>query len=111
MDQTKELMELLYEKMLAEYEQFIGNLYQMDTTEIIKSSYEKVFKEDILMCISEMDLPLEQAKALLKVQYPLDECYNAWLKSDYSYMPDLRDCIEDNAVRLRERQKEKDRGR
>lgn len=111
MGKTKELNQLLYEKMSVEYEQFIRKLYQINATEIIKSSYEKVFKEDILMCISEMDLPHEQAKALLKMQHPLDECYNAWLKSDYSYMPNLRDCIENNAVRLCERQKEKDRGR
>lgn len=111
MDNTKELIELLYEKLSVEYEQFINKLYQMEAKEIINSSYEKVFEEDILMCISEMDLPKEQIIALLKAQYPLDVCYSAWLKSDYSYIPDLRDCIENNVARLCEHQKKKDRGR
>lgn len=111
MDNTKELNEMLYDKMSAEYGEFIERLYQMEPKEIIQRAYEKVFKEDILMSISEMDLPKNQVEVLLKTKAPLDECYSAWLKADYSYMPDLRECIEENTKHLSILPKQMDRGR
>ena len=106
MERTEEINNKLYAKMEVEYEKFTKKLERMEPKDIIANAYEKVFKEDILMTLSENDLPYEQAKALMQIKDPLDECYQAWLKSDYSYMPDLRECIEGNAKSLSKLMKE-----
>ena len=97
----------LYEKMKLEYEEFITDIYKMDKSEIIRHSYEIVFKDELVMCMSEIELPIEKAKALLETKNPLDECYHEWIKTDVSHMPDLRDVIDYRACRVHEYLKEK----
>ena len=94
---TKRINDMLYEKMEKEYHVFLEELEKKEPKEIIASSYEKVFKEDILMTLSENNLPYDRAKTLLRMEYPLDGAYQAWLKQDTTYMDDLRDCIDDYA--------------
>lgn len=107
MENKKEVNRQLYEKMKLEYEEFITGLYKMEKSEIIRHSYEIVFKDELVMCMSEIELPIEKAKVLLASKNPLDECYNEWLKTDISLMPDLRDAIDYRACRVYEYQKEK----
>ena len=94
---TKRINDMLYEKMEKEYHAFLEELEKKDPKEIIASSYEKVFKEDILMTLSVNDLSYDRAKALLRMDSPLEGAYQAWLKQDVTYMEDLRDCIDDYA--------------
>ncbi|MCQ4794147.1 DUF3848 domain-containing protein [Anaerofustis stercorihominis] len=100
MDKLKAVNEKLYEVMETEYRNFLEELEKKDAGEIIKSSYEKVFKEDILMTLSENEFSYAQAKALLNEKYPLDSCYQAWLKTDDLYMNNLKDCMEEHAKKL-----------
>lgn len=93
-ERTRKINEMLYEKMEAEYHAFLEELEKKEPKEIIASSYEKVFKEDIIQALSENELPYDQAKALIYMDYPLDGVYQAWLKQDETYMEDLRNCIE-----------------
>lgn len=88
----------VYEKMSAEYDRFIESMKQLSGEEAISNSYEKVFKEDILMCFEESDMSIstKQAKALLAEKNPLDYLYQEWLSSDYSYLDVLRDNISDS---------------
>ena len=102
---TATINDMLFHKMQGEYYTFLEELEQKDPKEIIACSYEKVFKEDILLCIEEGNLPYEQAKALLREPAPLDSCYHAWLKSDCSYMEDLRGCVEHHAREIEEKQR------
>lgn len=83
----------------------------LEAKEIIAASYEKVFKEDIMMILSENDLPYDRAKALLRMEHPLDAAYRAWLGRDSTYMEDLRDCVDefakDEAMRRKKEVKER----
>ena len=95
----------LYERMRFEYGDFIDSLKTLPPEEIINRSYEKVFKEDIMMAVREADLSDDVIRALLRTRCPLDECYNAWLKRDDTYMSELRDTIEDCGKRIIEGQR------
>lgn len=89
-----DIREQLYEKLSAEYDAFIGELKAAPPDKIIESAYEKVFKEDILMCFEyNDDLSDEKIDALLALESPLDSLYQNWLDTDVSYMDDLRDTI------------------
>ena len=47
----KDLNQILLEKMTKEYDEFIEKLSMQSPDEIIRASYEKVFKEDILAVV------------------------------------------------------------
>ncbi len=105
MNETNDLKQKLYEKLEQEYYDFIEELKIMPPEQIIAHSYEKVFKEDILMCFEESDLDYEKTKALCELEKPLDLLYDEWLSTDDSYMEMLRDCIDrfaDNELAYRE---------
>ena len=98
----KELNDILYERMSREYDDFLTALSAKSPDEIIRASYEKVFKEDILAVVESRMLEPKYVKALLRENYPLEGCYQRWLDEDVSYMEDLRCCIEDHAKGLME---------
>ena len=50
-DIEKDLNQILLEKMSKEYDDFIEKLSLQSPDEIIRASYEKVFKEDILAVV------------------------------------------------------------
>ena len=93
----KDLNQILLEKMTKEYDEFIEKLSMQSPDEIIRASYEKVFKEDILAVVESGALEPKYVKALLRENYPLEGCYQRWLEEDVTYMEDLRICIEDLA--------------
>ncbi len=102
----------VYQKLSAEYEDFLKSMEKLSGMEAIEHAYEKVFKEDILLCFEDMDLTPQQAKALLSAKDPLDECYRKWLKSDVSYMDDLRETVENTIGFLtKERQRDREQAR
>lgn len=84
-------------KIEAEYNKFLDELEKKEPKEIIAASYEKVFKEDIMMALSNIDLPYDSAKALLYMEYPLAAAYEAWMDRDVTYMEELRECLEEFA--------------
>ena len=96
----KELNDILYERMSREYDDFLTALAMKNPDEIIRASYEKVFKEDILAVVESRMIEPNYVKALLRENYPLEGCYQRWLDEDVSYMEDLRCCIEDHAKEL-----------
>ena len=102
--------ELLYEKMSAEYDSFIERLKQMPPEQIIEHAYEKVMKEDLLSCFEFTDRSQTEAKAMYLQKYPLDALYEAWMKTDASYMDMLRDsadeCVKSAVKMMKDRQRE-----
>lgn len=89
--------ELLYDKMKSEYAQFISDLSTKSPKEIIDHSYEKVFKEEILIICETSERTSEEAKALYKQKKPLDFLYQEWLHNEYTYMDMVRDTVDDGA--------------
>lgn len=94
MDKTEQMKNRLYNKMKAEYDIFIDQLEGKPPAEIIKSSYEKVFKEDLLLSVEDKEFTYEEAKALFSLKCPLDALYQEWLDTDVSYMDMLRDIVD-----------------
>lgn len=80
--------------MEAEYNTFLKELEKKEPKEIIAASYEKVFKEDILMIFSEHEFQYDRAKALLRMDYPLEELYQTWRKQDVTYKEDVEKKIK-----------------
>lgn len=95
--------ERLIEKMRAEYEAFLDYLRGLAAEQILEHTYEKVMKEDIVYSLEEEPLREKQARALLKTEAPLEECFSQWQKSESSYMPELRAAIECRANTLENR--------
>lgn len=95
-----DLQQILFERMTQEYEWFIDKLMASNPEDIIRSAYEKVFKEDILAIVEAGELEPAYVRALLRENNPLDGCYQKWLNEDVSYMEDLRMCVEEHARSL-----------
>lgn len=103
--EEKDLTALLLEKMQAEQDQFKGWLLKQPPEEILRNAYQYTVKEDILFSFDALELPDEQARALLSSPAPLDDVYKEFLKRETGYMDILRDCVEERAkevIRARE---------
>lgn len=71
--------ELLNEKVQDEYESFIAELKGMPSEKVIEHAYEKVIKEDLVICIENGDFSRAEAKALYQKKCPLDfVIVNGW---------------------------------
>ena len=103
----KDYNQLLYDKMQAEYDQFISDLSTKSPNEIIDHSYEKVFKEEILIIWESSNRTSEEAKALYQQKRPLDFLYQEWLHNEYSYMDMVRDTVDDGAKSAVKQMKER----
>ncbi len=58
----------LYEKMKAEQDKYRDWLLHQELSEILNHTYEYTMREDIVMCMEELELELEpeKARALLR---------------------------------------------
>ena len=71
----EERQKTLYARMKEEQEQFREWLKTRPAQEILKHTYEYTIREDILMCMEELELSEEQVTMLLKSPFPLSEAY------------------------------------
>ena len=95
MTKNEILNQKVWQKMQAELDSFISELKTKPPDELIKSTYELIYKQDILQSFDfdfDGNYPLtdEQAKALLSIKYPLDYLYQEWLDYDDSVLDTLR---------------------
>lgn len=60
---------MLHEKIGAEYNTFLKEFEKKEPKEIVAASYEKVFKENILMIFSEHEFPYDRAKPCVWIKY------------------------------------------
>lgn len=67
--------DLLYEKMKTEQDKFREWLFAQEPSEILNHTYEYTMREDIVMCMEELELSQKQAKALYKSPCPLRDVY------------------------------------
>ena len=87
----------LFLKVEEEFKEYKEKLFSMSPEEVYEHSYETAIKEDMLIVFELDSMPEEHAKALLKMQYPLEYCYSEWLEKDTSSMDELRDTIKESA--------------
>lgn len=113
----KDIREQLWEKASKEQSEYTAELQKLTPEQIIEKCYETVMREDILLTFeyecNSPQLSNEQVKALLKMKYPIDACYNAWQKSDVTYMDRIQETVdkfsEKEAKKESEKQKNKKR--
>ena len=87
----------LYEKMISEQDKFRDWLKGQNPQVILAHAYEYTIREDILMAMEELDLPENQAAALLALPSPLADVYKEFSNRETPYMDVVRDSIEQRA--------------
>ena len=96
----EEMLTALYEKMAAEQDKYRDWLKNQPAAEVLNHAYEYTVREDIVMCMEELELTEAQAKALLTSPSPLADVYKDFEKLETSYMDVIRDTIETRANEL-----------
>lgn len=77
---------LLYDKMKAEQDKYRDWLLNQPPEEILNHTYEYTMREDIVMCMEELELSPKQAKALLRSPCPLDDVYKEFRDREVGHM-------------------------
>ena len=93
----EEMLTALYEKMAAEQDKYRDWLKSQPAAEVLNHAYEYTVREDIVMCMVELELTEAQAKALLDSPTPLADVYKEFEKLETGYMDVIRDSIENRA--------------
>lgn len=70
-------------------------------------TYEYTMREDIVMCMEELELAPEKAKALLRSPCPLSDVYKEFRDRETEHMDTIRDSIETEADKSLQRQEKK----
>ena len=81
----------LYEKMAAEQDKYRDWLKSQPAAEVLNHAYEYTVREDIVMCMEELELTEAQAKALLDSHTPLADVYKEFEKLETGYMDVIRE--------------------
>ena len=96
-----ELSSKLYEKMSAEQDKFRAWLMEQPPADILLHAVEYAVREDILMEIEALELPDDQARALLASPDTMADIYKTFSKmADTGHMDVVRESIEDRAATL-----------
>ena len=97
----------LYEKMKAEQDKYRDWLARQEPSEILNHTYEYTMREDIVMCMEELELEPEKARALLRSPCPLSDVYKEFRDRETEHMDTIRDSIETEADKNLQRQEKK----
>ena len=76
----------LYEKMKAEQDKYRDWLLHQEPSEILNHTYEYTMREDIVMCMEELELEPEKARALLRSPCPLSDAYKEFRDRETEHM-------------------------
>ena len=96
-----ELSSKLYEKASAEQDKFRAWLMDQPPADILNHAVEYAVREDILMEIEALELPDDQARALLASPDTMADIYKTFSKmADTGHMDVVRESIEDRAATL-----------
>ena len=99
---------LLYDKMKAEQDKYRDWLLTQPPEELLSHTYEYTVREDIVVCMEELELSPKQVKALLRSPCPLDDVYKEFERRETEYMDTVRDCIEARANEVIRREKNRE---
>ena len=95
-----ELSSTLYAKMSAEQEKYRDWLMDQPPADILLHAYEYAMREDILMEMEALELPDDQARALLASPDAMADIYKTFSKISDGHMDVIRESIEDRANTL-----------
>ena len=91
---TEELRNLLYERALVERKEFCDELKEKPREYIIEEADRITMYSEYLILLEQDYLNENQIKFLLELECPLSVCYDAWLKTDVSYMDILYSAVD-----------------
>lgn len=83
----------LYEKMKAEQDKYRDWLLHQEPSEILNHTYEYTMREDIVMCMEELELEPEKARALLRSPCPLSDVYKEFRDRETEHKLSAYTCI------------------
>ena len=89
--------QILCDRAEAEQQAYIRDLREKSPNVIIDVSYQKAVRDELLYTLKETDLSVNQLKNLLKHEYPLEACYNEWVKNNLSMKEILEVSIQNCA--------------
>lgn len=81
---TEELNTQLYQRMVAEHEQYLAELLKMPPMKVLDHAEEYLSRENILRLFAYKRLHPTRAKALLKSETPLADIYAKWNSWDHT---------------------------
>ena len=96
----------LYEKMKAEQDKYRDWLLHQELSEIINHTYEYTMREDIVMCMEELELEPER-QGFASFPCPLSDVYKEFRDRETEHMDTIRDSIETAADKNLQRQEKK----
>lgn len=85
--------EKLKEKIEAEYKEFEKWLEMLPAKKIVEYSYEKVFKEELMMLMAYTEHSEKFEEKLLREENTLDYLYDEWMRTDAGVDQILEDMI------------------
>ena len=94
---NEEIHSRLYEKAVAEQEQYRAWLLQQSPAEILNHTHEYTVRQDILITLENAQLSPRSAAMLYKSPSPLSEIYDAFTHMETDHMDNVRQSI-DNCV-------------
>ena len=97
----------LYEKMKAEQGKYRDWLLHQEPSEILNHTYEYTMREDIVLCMENLDLEPNRAKALLRSPCPLSDVFDEFKDREVEHMDTIRNSIETEADKRLQRQEKK----
>ena len=103
---AEKLNQELYDKMAAEQEEYRSWLLEQTPEEILNHVFEYSAREDILLEVSALALPEQQAAALLTSPAPLADIYKDFRNTETNQMEVVADCIKGRADTLLKAQQE-----
>ena len=99
---------LLYDKMKDEQDKYRDWLLSQPPEEILNQTYEYTMREDIVVCMEELELSPKQAKALLRSPLTFADVYKEFMDREVDHMDTIRDSIETRANDVLKRDKYRD---
>lgn len=111
----EKLKQEIYGKMQMEFLKFKENLIKQNPEVIMETSYEKVYKEEVVELFdpSYCNYNYEQLSALNKEEKPLSALYDGWMSCDIPiyepFQENIYDELEDLILKQREDKQKKSR--
>lgn len=107
----EDCMWVIIDQQNITFEELCKNFETLDdmvVTQVVHLQYEYTIREDIVICMEELDLSPKQAKALLRSPCPLDDVYKEFKDRESENMDTIRDSIETRANDVIKRDKNRE---
>lgn len=103
MENRSDKANLLVERARNELDEYCEQELQKSPNEIMNNACETYIKHELFyMLNSNYEFDEAVVEGLIKTDYPLDACYQRWLKEDISFVEDLSYIMEREAKALEE---------